>query len=1312
MNVNVKRVLSAIVLSFVLVSVVGQFLNVDFKTEALGLDPNFGYETIGANDATISSSSYERIIGSVFTITEDGTADSITVALKRAVAGSNNVKCAIYKHSDSSLLGSTQQVLSSMTTSYQWFTFNFTNPKPSLTTNTEYCLEVWADYTDSNIYLAGDVGATNQGHYSQSYVYDSFPNSIVFGHSSMKYSIYCTYTTGDSTKPTYSNIGTNTTKAGKPCLFYTRWTDNINMSGYIFGTNNTGSWVNDTWAGWSPVGTPKWSNVTKTLTSTVGIKVQWQIWANDTSNNWNSTGAQSFITIPVSGDTTSPTYWSTTVSVNTTRTGHPCLFQTLWIDNVGLSGLIFGTNNTGSWQNDTWTDPWTGTPTSGWSNRVKTLNTTAGLMIQWRIWANDTSNNWNSTGIRSFMTTPGNRFVDPTLGYPLTGALTFTVGSRKVTGVGTKFTTEICPYGVDPKDYCGLYPCIKPDGKDEWRSVSSVTNDTQLWMGGSYGSTFSATAKINKNNGTSAQFAVAHLVQLVEDQTRESGDIIYVRRNTTHRRHGQDATMYPKGNGEEDQPITIMGDDGTGWPNETGLPKPIFDYFDSINFQNKIYWVFKDFEFINHYEAMGPIRTDNSSYITFENADFHHNYKAGYAVTIYTSSNVLFKNCKFYDNENSSYGGQDVKIHGFSTVQFENCAFDTSEEFHYPWSIVLYTAPSTLYIRDTTFGATYPHTSYDIQAFFEAVGSIVYIHNVTFTSGVKNVEVRNWIEIPPSYSNIGTSTTLAGNSTTFHVFWQDDVGLSGFIFGTNNTGPWQNETWSDPWTGTPTSGWSNVTKTLNSTVGVTVKFQFWCNNTNGIWATTGTQFIITSSGNITIEIDEISITSLRVNVGTTVTIYFHSRYNNQSTCTTGTIAVNGTNRNINSTGWAFLSVSFSIVTKKVYTVTSVNVSGETDYQQIPSNPQIIWDRMEVFDNGVSSGRTDVGSTVIYWWKLRYDYDDVVFDATKGSVSIGGEYASWSSTAQRWEREVTLPSTPQNYLQSITFSDSTYGLTEVTGTISRSVIADKLLVTFSANNTAPWVGQSVTISWVIERQFDISTVTSFIIDVSRDGVLWKEGLTNSSVTDCFSNAGTHTYDVHVSSVLDKTYGLTSFDSSGISVAWGLEVSPPSPPSTRYYSLTITVVDSDGVPLSDVRVSVTGKATASKVTDADGIAKFSLVSGSYMVYAESLLGKAERYVDLNKNMEITLTLETKKPWWQPPLEIPSAEEFVETVKAGGSAFISWLLANLVATVVALFGIGLVWFGNEEDSKGAMIVGFVIIAAVVIVFFVPSLITWMTF
>jgi len=481
---------------------------------------------------------------------------------------------------------------------------------------------------------------------------------------------------------------------------------------------------------------------------------------------------------------------------------------------------------------------------------------------------------------------------------------------------------------------------------------------------------------------------------------------------------------------------------------------------------------------------------------------------------------------------------------------------------------------------------------------------------------------------PPTYSSLGTNTTLAGHPCKFYCKWQDNVALSGYIFGTNNTGTWHNETWTSL-SGNPT--WSNVTKTLNSTVGIKIAYRFWTNDTSNNWADTGLTFLTTSSESVTIEVYDSWVSDSRIDYGAQVTIKFRLRYNtNQTPCETGNAWVNGTSCAINSTGWINYTKTYSAVAKYTFTVTQVNVKGYTNFQMVTSDAEVIWDRLKVDSCGTGDDRADVGSYVVYWWKLKYEYDSIAFTNTKGSCSIGGSPATWSSYYSRWQLNVLLPSTPQLYSRSLTFTDNTYGLTVITGTTSQSVIADrvnidyftvydnrinvgdtasfgvsgkydydgsvwsgtytlnestskstvgkywykiqsvtdsiygltairqtasdiyvifdKLTVTFSANDTSPDVNEMVTISWTITRQYDSSSVTSFTIDISRNGVLWQT-LTNSSKNDVSSEATTRTYTLYPSTVTDNTYGITAAQANSVTVTWGTP--PPSAGFNLYF-----------------------------------------------------------------------------------------------------------------------------------------------------------------
>jgi len=94
----------------------------------------------------------------------------------------------------------------------------------------------------------------------------------------------------------------------------------------------------------------------------------------------------------------------------------------------------------------------------------------------------------------------------------------------------------------------------------------------------------------------------------------------------------------------------------------------------------------------------------------------------------------------------------------------------------------------------------------------------------------------------PTYSSISTSIPVAGQIITFHVYWSDDYGVSGCIFGSNNSGTPINNTWSNAWTSwvnPPKNAWFDVTLMLNATDGAVVQYEWWCNDTSNNWNATG-----------------------------------------------------------------------------------------------------------------------------------------------------------------------------------------------------------------------------------------------------------------------------------------------------------------------------------------------------------------------------------------------------------------------------------------------------------------------------------------
>ncbi len=96
-----------------------------------------------------------------------------------------------------------------------------------------------------------------------------------------------------------------------------------------------------------------WSNVTKVVNSTVDCTIRWCVYANDTSNNWNYSSCINPFSFTTTSGNAAPLYFQN--STNSTIAGNPTLFSLYWTDDVGLSGYIFSTNNTGTWVNDIFT---------------------------------------------------------------------------------------------------------------------------------------------------------------------------------------------------------------------------------------------------------------------------------------------------------------------------------------------------------------------------------------------------------------------------------------------------------------------------------------------------------------------------------------------------------------------------------------------------------------------------------------------------------------------------------------------------------------------------------------------------------------------------------------------------------------------------------------------------------------------------------------------------------------------------------------------------------------------------------------------
>ena len=99
----------------------------------------------------------------------------------------------------------------------------------------------------------------------------------------------------DLKAPQWSDAQTNKTTIyeGDYVKFTANWTDDVDLAGYKFSTNQSGAWVNSSFTPFS--GTSNTSENVTQITASAGTTVQWRFYANDTSDNWNETDNQSFV---------------------------------------------------------------------------------------------------------------------------------------------------------------------------------------------------------------------------------------------------------------------------------------------------------------------------------------------------------------------------------------------------------------------------------------------------------------------------------------------------------------------------------------------------------------------------------------------------------------------------------------------------------------------------------------------------------------------------------------------------------------------------------------------------------------------------------------------------------------------------------------------------------------------------------------------------------------------------------------------------------------------------------------------------------
>ncbi len=190
---------------------------------------------------------------------------------------------------------------------------------------------------------------------------------------------------------------------------------------------------------------------------------------------------------------------------------------------------------------------------------------------------------------------------------------------------------------------------------------------------------------------------------------------------------------------------------------------------------------------------------------------------------------------------------------------------------------------------------------------------------------------------------------------------------------------------------------------------------------------------------------------------------------------------------------------------------------------------VVSDRIELVSVAFDDSRIDVSGGAEVRYVLRYDYDDVAFEGTDGSI-VG---FTWDAVNSWWDKAITGSGsvTTTNYDESDlgAITDSNYGLTAKENDAGANIITDRTYATATAvSDTRVNGADVVTVDWTIKFEYDDELVTSGTHTIEgRQALHQGSGVWRASP---FEAAPTSvTFNQFTSS--GNTYGITVENANG-------------------------------------------------------------------------------------------------------------------------------------------------------------------------------------
>jgi len=136
-----------------------------------------------------------------------------------------------------------------------------------------------------------------------------------------------------------------------------------------------------------------------------------------------------------------------------------------------------------------------------------------------------------------------------------------------------------------------------------------------------------------------------------------------------------------------------------------------------------------------------------------------------------------------------------------------------------------------------------------------------------------------------------------------------------------------------------------------------------------------------------------------------------------------------------------------------------------------NNVTCIWDRIKVVEGGVSKETAKVGEPETVWFKVVYEYDNQVFDGSKGTLYVNAKPMEWSSSNSRWEKDYTSEK-PQTISFEVTgVQDDEYGLTTINNAVGSLSIEWKPqgIPCFSCESIMLGLALGIFLLWMLQRR---------------------------------------------------------------------------------------------------------------------------------------------------------------------------------------------------------------------------------------------------